>query len=55
METKKRTSTSYGGVDHKDDDEGHSSIKKRTTQEAGDDERRHSIDAVGLAGDHLRN
>ena len=54
METKKRTSTLYD-MDHKDDDEGHSSIKKRTTQEAGDDERRHSIDAVGLAGDHLRN
>ena len=55
METKKRTSTSYGGVDHKDDDEGHSSIKKRTTQETDEDERRHKTNAVGLAGDHLIN
>ena len=54
METKKRTSTLYD-MDHKDDDEGHSSIKKRTTQETDEDERRHKTNAVGLAGDHLIN
>ena len=54
METKKKASTSYG-VDQQDDDEGHSSIKKKTIQKTGEDERGQSINAVGVAAYHLIN